>query len=101
MAPTHRLAGKTAVTADDIKDEPLVYLAKYFQDETSIDKLYTQKGFVPNIRFRSLQMSTIKELTASGLGSAILMRGAIDDGEKDCLLRIRPAISRDHMSGLE
>lgn len=82
MAPMHRLAGRASVTADDIKDEPLIYLAKYFQDETSIDKLYTKKGFVPNIRFRSLQMSTIKELAASGLGCAILMRGAIDDGER-------------------
>lgn len=82
MAPAHRLAGKAFVTSDDIKDEPLIYLAKYFQDETSIDKLYTQKGFEPNIKFRSLQMSSIKELTASGLGCAILMQGVIDDGER-------------------
>lgn len=81
MSPKHRFAHREYVTADDIKDEPLIYLAKYFQDETTLDRLYSQNGFSPNIKFRSLQMSTIAELTAAGLGCAILMKGSIDDGE--------------------
>ena len=89
----HRLAGKEYVTADDIKDEPLIYLAKYFQDETSIDRLYMANGFTPNIKFRSLQMSTIRELTAAGLGGAILMRGAIDDGENIVSIPFSPPFS--------
>ncbi len=88
----NRLAGRKFVTAEDIKDEPLIYLAKYFQDETTLDRLYKQKGFVPNIKFRSLQMSTIREMTAAGLGSAILMQGAIDDGKSIISVPFMPPI---------
>ncbi|MBR5382058.1 MAG: LysR family transcriptional regulator [Oscillospiraceae bacterium] len=91
MRPDHRLAGREFVTIDDIKDEPLIYLAKYFQNEESVDRLYQQRGFTPNIKFRSLQMSTIRRLVEDGLGCAILMQGIIDDGKKIVSVPFKPA----------
>jgi len=91
MRPDHRLAGREFVTVDDVKDEPLIYLAKYFQSEDSVDSLYQQRGFTPNIKFRSLQMSTIRKLVEDGLGCAILMQGVIDDGKRIVAVPFRPA----------
>lgn len=92
VSANHRLAKLSSVKVEDYKDEPLIYLAKYFQSESWIEERFAEKGLTPNVRFRSIQLSTIKELTAVGLGCAILMRGSIDDGKNIIALPFDPPI---------
>lgn len=80
MSADHSLAGREFVTAEDIRDETLIYLSRTYQPEERIEQLYAQIGSFPKIGYRSLQLSTVRGLVREHFGCAILMEGAIDDG---------------------
>ncbi len=81
VSSKHRLANRTSVTIEDIKDEPLACFDQYYFYESYTEKRFAEKGMVANIVFRSFQLSAIREMVASGLACTAMMRGSIDDGK--------------------
>lgn len=95
MSADHRLAGREFVTAEDIKEEPLIYLARTYQPEERIEQLYAQIGSFPKVRYRTLQLSTVRGLVKEKFGCAILMEGAIDDGVEVVSSPIAPEVNME------
>jgi len=92
VSKDHHLAEKEVVTVEDIKDEPLAYLMKYYQNENKLADLFAEAGYTPNIRFRTIQLSTIRKLVREKLGCAALMYGAIDDVRNVVAIPISPPV---------
>ncbi len=90
VSSNHHLAGKTVVNVDDIKDEPIACFDQYYYYESYLESRYIEKGLVPNIVFRSFQLSAIREMVASGLASTAMMRGVLDDGINIVALPLDP-----------
>ncbi len=90
VSSAHRLAGKASVTIDDIKDEPIACFDQYYYYESYLENRFIKKGLIPNVIFRSFQLSAIREMVSSGIACAAMMRGALDDGEKIVALPLDP-----------
>lgn len=95
MSADHPLAGREFVTAEDIREEPLIYLSRTYQPEERIEKLYAQIGSFPRVKYRSMQLSTVRGLVKEKFGCAILMEGAIDDGVDVVSCPIIPAVNME------
>lgn len=93
MSADHPLCAKEFVTAEDIKDEPLIYLERSYQPEEIIERLYTQIGCFPKVSHRSMQLSTVQCLVQEGFACSIQMENSINDGVRVVARPIEPAVN--------
>ena len=70
--PNHPLAGKTSLTLEDIKEEPLVYYPKSFSLNSYIRSFYQQIMAHPKIVCQSSNWDLLVEMVGSHLGIALL-----------------------------
>lgn len=64
VSPEHRLANYERAGAKEIGSDPLVTFTSGYHQESFVNRFFSEKGLVPNIAFRSDQLSTIYELVA-------------------------------------
>lgn len=67
----HELAGKEAITLDDVAREPLIMLS-VDEIETGTAALMASLGARPNIAFRTRSVEAVRSLVATGAGVALL-----------------------------
>ena len=73
LPSTHPLAALTGpVALNDLRDEPLILLAKARQPRAEIDLLFLSSGLVPRIRIEAHSVMSACALAARGLGITIV-----------------------------
>ena len=92
VSKDHRLAGYERLTVEDIKDESFVYLSQFYQNEGKLAETFANAGYTPNVRFRTMQLSTVRKLVSENLGCASLLCGAIDDSNNVVSIPLSPPI---------
>lgn len=77
----HPLAGKSAVSIELIKEEPLVLFKEDSYQASVTKRLFRSVGAEPNVILYSSQLHTIKELVANNVASSVLFHGVIGYNE--------------------
>ena len=77
---SHPMAGKAAISAEDMRDEPFVFLKKPIQREAEITHRFMKIGADINVIFRASQLAIARQLVQCGMAASIQMRGTLDDG---------------------
>ena len=70
----HRLSQKESLTIEDIKDEQLVLFKNSFFQTERILKRFNQSGYNPNILLHTAQVTTMKNMAASGLAVGFIFK---------------------------
>ncbi len=73
----HPLASKEKISLDDIKDLPLITLKEDSLQYKVVNELFLSKKLNPNIRLKTDQLATIKELLSYGKIGAFLFNQVI------------------------
>ncbi len=73
----HPLANKEKIALDDIKDLPLITLKEDSLQYKVVNELFSEKRLNPNIRLKTDQLATIKELLSYGKIGAFLFNQVI------------------------
>lgn len=77
LSSNHRLAGMPKITLTDLRDENFIMAGGASSLTTQlVERLSDEHAFTPNVTHRCAQLSTLKSLTALGLGVSILPRSA-------------------------
>lgn len=76
VGANHRLASTEQVTFSDLKEENFILLGEASSLAAHVRRLSGDFDFEPSITHRCAQLSTVKSLTAMGLGVSILPRSA-------------------------
>ena len=69
---THRLAGRSRLTLDELEGEELVTTPTGFGSRSLVDDLLREAGVGLPVSFESQDLGTIEGLVAAGLGVAIV-----------------------------
>jgi DNA-binding transcriptional LysR family regulator len=70
LPASHRFAGKTVLTAEELVDEPMVLLDLPFSREYFLSA-FQQKGLRPNIAERTGDIAVMRSMVANGFGYGI------------------------------
>lgn len=74
VSKNHPLSKKAFVNIADLKDEPLVlFKNSFFQTERILER-FKQGGYTPNILLDTAQVSTMQNITASGLAIGFIFQ---------------------------
>lgn len=76
VAANHPLATASAVTLEDLREQDFVMLGTGSSTATQVQRLLGDYDFEPRVVHRVAQLSTVKSLTALGLGVSVLPRSA-------------------------
>jgi LysR family transcriptional regulator, transcription activator of glutamate synthase operon len=74
VAARHRLAARTTVRIDELRDEPFVIFRPGSTMTHRLMMLAREAGFVPRVAFESEDTLTVRSLVAEGLGVAMYPR---------------------------
>ena len=74
VAGSHRLASRSTVRIEELRDEPFVIFRPGSQMTRRLFSLAGEVGFTPRVVFESLDTMTIRSLVAEGLGVALFPR---------------------------
>jgi DNA-binding transcriptional LysR family regulator len=78
VGPAHRLAGRTSVPLQDLREETFVS----FRAGATVRKMLLlathRAGFVPRIGFSTPNMGTVRAFVSAGLGIALVPRSALE-----------------------
>ncbi|QBS46095.1 LysR family transcriptional regulator [Nocardia sp. CS682] len=86
VAPTHRLAGRTAVTPEELADETWLSVRGGFPIDDVQRSIATLTGVQPRIAQRLNDFRVIENLVASGYGVALMPRYSVAHPELSVLL---------------
>ena len=90
----HPLAQRKSVTLSSLRDEPFVTLVHGSGHREAFDRAFDDAGYRPRIAAEAGELSSLVELVAEGLGSAILPQAAADGANVAVLEIIRPRLLR-------
>lgn len=76
VAADHPLAAAPSVTLEDLRNQDFVMLGTGSSTAIQVQRLLGDHEFEPHIVHRAAQLSTVKTLTAMGLGVSVLPRSA-------------------------
>jgi DNA-binding transcriptional LysR family regulator len=68
----HRLAKRKTIGPADLKDEPLITIARKYPARIRLDKVFEASGIVPNIRIETGTSAAACGCSAAGLGVALI-----------------------------
>lgn len=74
VAARHRLAGRSSVRIDELRDEPFVIFRPGSAMTHRLNQLAREAGFEPRVAFESEDSFTVRSLVAEGLGVALYAR---------------------------
>lgn len=86
VGASHRLASAEKVTFSDLKEESFILLGDSSSLAAHVQRLSGDNDFAPNVVHRCAQISTVKSLTAMGLGVSILPRSARNASDPEGLV---------------
>ena len=77
----HPLGGRPSITFARLRDYSLVTLARGSGLRTVLENACRETGFRPRIVAEAVELRSLVELAAQGLGVAVLPRSAVPDAE--------------------
>lgn len=92
-APGHRLAGRRRVAIDDLAGEPLITLEEGTGLRMAVDQACREAGFAPHVVADTTEIRSLLDLTAAGLGVAVVPRSVGDDARL-VLVDFTPTLER-------
>ncbi len=93
VSERHRLAGRSTITVDDLKDEPLVMFKNSFFQNELISQLFEKRSLVPRVIHYSDQLSTIQKLVVSNTAVGFIFRNLSEDTPNIISISLAPPIS--------
>ena len=72
VAENHPLADSSEITLAQMANTPLVLYPPNYYLSSRIEGMFQQAGLVPDIRFRSHQLGTIRSFISTGIASGFL-----------------------------
>lgn len=96
MAPSHPLAGATRLSPEELRDEPLITLARHTISASYIANAFADQGIAPNIIAESQPSFAAASMAASGIGIAIVDQlSALAMGDKVAAVPFEPPVPFD------
>ena len=96
MAPSHPLAGATQLSPEELRDEPLITLARHTISASYIANAFADRGIAPNIVAESQPSFAAASMAASGIGIAIVDQlSALAMGDKVAAVPFEPPVPFD------
>ena len=92
-SPRHRFASRRRVSVDDLAGEPLVTLEEGTGLRMAVDRACREAGFAPHVVADTTELRSLLDLTAAGLGVAVVPRSVGDDARL-ALVEFTPRIDR-------
>ncbi len=92
-SPGHRFASRRRVTVDDLAGEPLVTLVEGTGLRMAVDRACRAAGFSPHVVADTTEIRSLLDLTAAGLGVAVVPRSVGDD-PRLAVVEFTPRIDR-------
>lgn len=89
----HPLAHRQALTASDLKDEPLVLFQSTSIQSQAIRSAFSRQGLVPNVLLYTEQLVTMEQFVAQKLAVAFLYSGFIYPSETVVEVPLEPPIT--------
>ncbi|MCL1602201.1 MAG: LysR family transcriptional regulator substrate-binding protein, partial [Actinomycetia bacterium] len=72
VSPGHPLAERHSISLTDLRDEPLIGFRPGSAFRDTVDHAFANAGVVPQIRFESSDLVTVRSLASAGLGVALM-----------------------------
>jgi len=88
----HPLRKKSAITFEDIKDEPIILLKEGFYIRQKILESFNELNIQPNIILSSNHLETVKGLIINGVGISFLLKEIVEDNDKITKIPLSTAI---------
>ena len=96
IEPSHPLAGAQRLSPEELRDEPLITLARHTISASYIANAFADRGIAPNIVAESQPSFAAASMAASGIGIAIVDQlSATVLGEKVAVVPFEPTIPFD------
>src|SRR6516165_382826 len=90
----HPLSRRKTVTLRDLREHPMITLTRGSGLRAVLENACRDAGFVPRITVETGELSSLVEVTAEGLGVAIVPRSAVDRPDVAIVLISRPRLQR-------
>lgn len=81
MRPDNPLAQKSAVSLEDIAQEPIIFFDQHPAYRSALERMFEKQGIKPNIVMRTYQLAAVREAVRNGMGCSPMPQGGLDDGE--------------------
>jgi len=88
------LAHRAAITLDQLRDQPIITLTRGTGLRTVLENACRDAGFAPRIVAETGELTSLVELTAEGLGIAVMPRSAVGDADLAIVEITRPRLLR-------
>ncbi|OUN06514.1 hypothetical protein B5G43_08890 [Flavonifractor sp. An92] len=75
----HPMAGRTAVSVEELREEPLVLFQKNFFHYEIVMHRFEEAGVTPRVIHATDQLSTARRLIQSGIASGFLLKSALSE----------------------
>jgi DNA-binding transcriptional LysR family regulator len=91
---SHALARRATVTLDQLRDQPIITLTRGTGLRTVLENAWRDAGIAPRIVAETGELASLVELTAEGLGIAVMPRSAVGDADLAIVQITRPRLQR-------
>ncbi|HGZ2065510.1 TPA: LysR substrate-binding domain-containing protein, partial [Escherichia coli] len=88
VTPDHPLAGKKAITIEELAQYPLVTYTFGFTGRSELDTAFNRAGLTPRIVFTATDADVIKTYVRLGLGVGVIASMAVDPVADPDLVRV-------------
>lgn len=90
----HPLANRKSITVAQLREEPIITLTRGSGLRAVLDKACANAGFAARITAETSELASLVELTAAGLGVAVLPHSAVGQADLAILQITRPRLHR-------
>jgi DNA-binding transcriptional LysR family regulator len=88
------LARRNTIMLDQLRDQPIITLTRGTGLRTVLENACREAGFVPRVVAETGDLASLVELTAEGLGIAVLPRSAVGSADLAIVQITRPRLRR-------
>jgi DNA-binding transcriptional LysR family regulator len=90
----HQLSRRKTITLEALRDQPMITLVHGSGLRTVLENACGDAGFSPRISAETGELSSLVELTAEGLGVAVVPRSAVEGADVAVVQITRPRLQR-------
>jgi DNA-binding transcriptional LysR family regulator len=92
VSPDHALAQRDSISLSDLADEPFIGFRSGSAFRDTVDDAFAQALAVPDVRYESSDLMTVRRLAAAGLGAALMPQSlAAFPGSSVTVLTVDPS----------
>ena len=91
----HQLAKKEVISINELKDFPLILMKSDCLQPTLVEKAFAQQNLIPNVKIKTNQLYTIKELIKNNNLGAFLFNQVIENEKEITGIKLSTPIDLD------